>query len=51
MESESGRWSEQQLAELVKDYAMARQYAVQSFDQWLPSQGPNSGFSFRCRRF
>ncbi len=42
MESESGRWSEQQLAELVKDYAMARQYAVQSFDQWLPSQGPNS---------
>jgi hypothetical protein len=42
MESESGRWSEQQLTDLVKGYAMARQYAVQSFDQWLPSEGPNS---------
>ena len=42
IESYPERWPEQQLAELAKDYAIARQYAIQSFDQWILSQAPNS---------
>ncbi len=42
MESELICWTDQQISELQKGYAMARQYAVQSFEEWLVSQTPNS---------
>ena len=42
MEREGSLWTEQQLADLQKDYSTTRLYAVQTFDKWLEFQSPRS---------